>query len=648
MSPGILFTIYYKMQVPIFDLESDWQAPRLADLPSWEGAKRIAVDVETKDPDLTTLGPGVRRGGHIIGIAFAIEDHNAFYLPVRHEGGDNMIEGPDKVFEYLRNEAKRFRGDLIGANLPYDLDFLAEEGIIYTPRWFRDVQVAEPLIDDLQLKYKLDEILKRHGLPGKDEEHLKRAAQAWGLKDVKAELYKLPARHVGAYAIGDVVRPLQLLRRQETIIDDQNLWEVYNLESRLLPVLLKMRRRGVRIDFDRLAQVADWALAEETKALKEITRLTGISLTPSDTTKANALEPALIKIGVTVPRTPKNDLPSITNDILKTIDHDVARMILRAKKFNKLRTTFVASIQRHATNGRVHSTFNQLRREKPGQEDKEQGVRYGRLSSTNPNLQQQPARDKEIAPVWRAIYLPDEGAEFVSLDYSQQEPRWLTHYAELLKCTGAKRAAERYRKYPDTDNHKMMAELTGIDRDDAKQIYLALCYGMGGAKLCHKLGLPTKWVFSYKAGKQVEVAGEEGQALLYTFNTKAPFIKEFAIICQDVAKRKGYIKTVGNRRCRFPKKENGKYDWTHIAINRVIQGSSGDQIKKAMVEADEAGYYLQLQVHDELANSAWRREEIDGLGEIMLNTLSCNVPHKIDKAVGPSWGEVKKLERKAA
>lgn len=686
------------MQLPSFDPRTDWQPPRLVDLPSWAGAKRVAVDIETRDPQLKELGPGVRRGSYIVGVSFAIEDGPAFYLPIRHEGGDNM--NPDTVLAYLQDQAAVFHGDIVGANLQYDLDFLAEVGVEFQPKFFRDVQIAEPLLDELQFSYSLDAIAARHGMPGKAEEHLRVAAAGWGV-DPKAGLWQLPARHVGAYAEQDARLPLQLLRRQERMLEEQDLWRVYDLESRVLPVLLKMRRRGVRVDLDRLAGIERWSLEEEGRSLAEIARHTGIRVSVEDTNRATALEPVLLATGVTVPRTAKAGLPQVTTELLEGLgeDHAVARAILRARRFNKLRNTFAASIRRHVVGDRIHATFNQLRRSKDSGGG-DYGARYGRLSCVNPNLQQQPSRDKEIAPRWRSVYLPDEGAEWACLDYSQQEPRWLLHFAgtsagncgvaqagsakarvmkkrmgfrhvrrnqnfqwdeeskqavvqlsrryrqglgwDLTPWEAAIDAVLLYHKNPSTDTHQMMADLTGIPRKDAKQIYLALIYGMGGGKLCRKLGLPTKKIMSKRLEIEIEVAGEDGQALLDKFNMGAPFIRVMAGRCEDVSKNRGYITTISGRRCRFPRAANGRgYDWTYRAMNRLIQGSSGDQVKAAMVRADQEGIPMQLQIHDEITLSIHNKQEAGDLAQIMLNAVPCNVPHRVDIKIGPSWGEAK-------
>lgn len=653
-------------QSPLFvTADSSWRPPSLSELPSWENAKRVAVDVETRDEQLTELGPGAGRrpGSYITGISFTIEDGPGAYLPIRHEGGDNMPKAA--VLGYLRAQAKLFKGDVVGANLSYDLDFLAGDGIEFKQaRYFRDVQIADPLLDELQNSYSLDAIARRWGFEGKNEGTLRAAAVDFGLNP-KRDMWRLPARFVGAYAEDDTRLPLRILRAQERELDNQDLWNVYNLESRLLPVLVKLRRRGVRVSLERLEKVEAWALQEERDALERVRVATGLRIAVGDVWKPEVLAPALEYIGVKLRSTSTGKI-SIDKEFLGGIDHDVARALERARKVNKVRTTFAQSVRDHLVGDRIHCTFNQLRRQKDDEDDGVAGAAYGRLSCEHPNLQQQPARD-DFAKMWRSIYLPEVGKLWASNDYSQQEPRMAVHYAckarELIghqAWVSAIEARDKYRNDPNTDNHQMMADMAGIRRKDAKEIYLGLSYGMGGPKMCRKLGLPTRFVVRDPNGrfnavydiesaegksliaqgaKRFEAAGIEGQALLDKFDAKVPFIKKLAKACEKRARAVGYIVTLSGRRCRFPKDAQGNFDWTHKGLNRLIQGSSADQTKEAMVELDAAGFDMIIQVHDEVALSVEDRAEGERAAEVMRTCTPLELPSKVDVEVGESWGE---------
>ena len=630
------------IQTPLYPPPSSWLPPVLATLPSWAGAKRVALDIETRDPDLKDLGPGVRRGAYIVGISFAIEDGPAAYLPIAHEGGDNLSR--EEVLQYLRDQAAVFKGDLCGANIGYDLDFLEEAGVHFTPRFFRDVQVAEPLLDEQQLSYSLENIAIRNGIPGKDERLLRWAANAYGINP-KAEMWKLPARYIGAYAEQDARLPLVLLRRQERELEKQGLLGVYDLESRVLPILLKMRRWGVRVDLRRLDEVEEWAVREETEALARVSSLSGIRLGFEDVWNAAALSKVLAPLGLKIPLTPKTKKPSIKKDFLRAIPVDLAHALERARKIDKVRRDFVSSVRKHLVGGRIHTTFNQLKATKD--DGDAIGTITGRLSSSDPNMQQIPARDEELGPLFRSIYVPDEGMLWASADFSSQEPRCTIHYAVKAKCTGGQEMANRFRQNPRTDLHQATADLCGIKRKDAKIIFLGLCYGMGSAKLCRSLGLPTAMAFSKRQKKEIEVAGEKGQEILNKFHDMVPFIRDLSDKVQKRAALKGYIRTLSGRRCRFPvdeEKSTDKYReylYLHKGLNKLIQGASADQTKMAMVGLKAAGLCPQLQVHDEINRSVRSVEEGQEIARIMETCVALRVPTVADLKVEANWGKAK-------
>lgn len=642
-------------QMPLFtSADSGWRPPQLGDLPNWKGAPRVAIDIETCDPALKKTGPGVRRGGFICGVSFALEGDRAYYLPIRHFGGDNLPH--DQALYYLISQAKEYQGEIVGANFQYDLDFLAEAGVHFPYiRRIRDVQIADPLLYELHNSYSLQAILERWGYgEGKDESLLHATARDYGL-DPKSEMWKMPARFVGPYAEGDVDRLCELIQRQEAELRRQDLWEIYELESKLQPVLLKLRRRGVRVDETQLAQVETKAMADEVADCKRITDMTGVQMGVGDCHKKTVTSRVLRKIGVHLKETAKGQ-PRIDQEVLEQIDHPVAHLILHAKKANKIRTTFAKSVRAHMINGRIHATFNQLRRTR--ETGDESGAKYGRLSCTDPNLQQQPARDPEYAKIWRSIYVPDHGKKlWCAADYSQQEPRMLVHFAELIGLDGARDAAEQYRKNPDTDNHAMMTtmihpHMVGMDPKDpefvlarkhAKNIFLGLCYGMGSGKLARSCGLEALEK-RRGDGSTYWVAGPEGQALLDLFDIRVPFVRKMAKAAEKQARKNGYIRTLLGRRCRFPTGPSGEIDWAHKGLNRLIQGSAADQTKKAMVDLDEAGFEVQLQVHDEVCQGVDSVEEAREIARIMATCVELRVPSKVDIELGPSWGEAKEID----
>ena len=633
-------------QVPMFTPESDWRPPPLSDLPSWDGVKRIGLDTEGRDPMLKKLGPGVRRkDSYTVGISFAFEDDRSYYLPFRHKGGDNLDE--KNVIQYMKDQAKTFTGAICGANLQYDLDFLAEEGIIFRQATFKDIQIAEPLIDENKFSYSLQNIAEQYGFPGKDEKLLRVTADAFGI-DVKADLWQMPARFVGPYAEVDAELPLKILRKQERILEDQDLWPIYELECQVLPVLVKMRRRGVKIDFDQLERVEEVTMEKETEFLQIIYDKTGVRINLDEITKnklvIKACDVAQIPYGRTAPskRFPDGQ-PSVKKEFLEpNADHPVVNAILEARSYNKIRNTFVESIRKHETNGRIHCTFNQLRRQDDNS-DQVKGAGPGRLSSCSPNLQQQPARHPVMGKMWRSIYLPDEDGQWCSLDYSQQEPRLFVHFAHISGCPGTQAAIDGFVK--GYDWHDMTTEMAfGIRKIDdpvlfklmrkkAKAVFLGLVYGMGQAKMCRSCGFATEKI--HIRGAERDVAGPEGRAFLEEFTNKVPFLKDIKDRVERVAWNRRYIRTILGRHIHYPPNRNSE----RKALNNLIQGSAADQTKLAMVLLDKENYKFQLQIHDEIAITIYDENTAKEMAEIMTTCVPLVVPSKVDIEIGANWGD---------
>ena len=673
------------LQLGFFTPEANWKPPSLSDLPSWKGAKRIAIDAETRDPSIgNQMGSGSLRDGYTVGWGFAIDGGPKHYLPFRHEGGDNLPV--EAALGYLRDQIKEFDGEFVGANLAYDVDYGYNDGFEWhADAKFRDVQIADPLIYELHMNYSLKAIGDRYGIEAKDEHLLVEAARSYGL-DPKKGLWRLPGRFVGQYAEQDVASPLELLRRQEKIIDKEGLHEIWDLETRTLPVLVRMRRRGVKIDFNKLAQIEQWSQTEEQAALDFIRHQTGIRIAFGDVWKPGALAPALEAIGIRLQKT-STGAPQIDRFLLGGHDHPVCDAILRARKVNKIRTTFAESIRKYAVNGRIHGQFHQIARE--DEQGDQKGVRYGRLSATHPNMQQQPSpdRDPETAGEWRKIYVPDDGGIWGCNDYSQQEPRWTTHFAAVMNLPRAREAAKRYQNDPNTDNHDMMTRLIHgdsrveewlangtsdykVNRGYSKNIFLGLCYGEGGAKLCRDIKKPTRWMVTYgwQENKKIEyfdtqreamaykmelqrgyireTAGAEGQKIIDNFDKEVPYVGLLAKEATKRAEARGFVTTIFGRRLNFERRDDGTFDYTHKALNRIIQGSSADQTKLALCELDRAGYFIQLQVHDETDGTFGSVSEAKAAGDIMMNCVKdrCSpwVPFKVDTECGKSWGEIGK------
>ena len=263
-------------------------------------------------------------------------------------------------------------------------------------------------------------------------------------------------------------------------------------------------------------------------------------------------------------------------------------------------------------------------------------------------MQQIPARNKEFGDKIRSLFLPEEGKQWGSFDYSQQEPRLVAHYAASVNAnfSGADEFIKSYQD-EEADFHQLVADMAGISRTQAKTINLGLFYGMGKNKLSKELGINK----------------DEAEALLIKYNDRVPFVKKLANEVTNSASKYGFIRTIKGRKCRFYMWEpstfgmnkamhyeeakaiygnNIRRAFTYKALNRLIQGSAADQTKQAMIDCYKAGFQPLLQIHDELCFSINEEKDINQVKEIMENAIeNLKVPFAVDVATGKSWGEAK-------
>lgn len=616
--------------------ETEWVMPE--SYPNLSGEHLIAIDLETKDPDLKELGAGWATGsGHIIGIAVAVEGAS-WYFPIRHANGGNL--DAKMTLNWLRDVCGMPGCTYVFHNAMYDVGWLTREGITVAGR-IVDTMVAAPLLDENRFSYSLNSVGADYLKERKDERTLQEAAKSMGLNP-KSEMWKLPAHFVGRYAEQDAALTLRLWQHLSALIVDQELSSIFDLEMRVLKVCLAMRRRGVRVDLEKAEGVKRRLQQEEETILLAIRKETGVDI---NIWAANSVAKAFDALDLFYPRTEKTQAPSFTRNFLSNNAHPMAKQIVRARELNKARTTFIDSIAGHAVNGRIHAEMHQLRSD-------DGGTVTGRFSYSSPNLQQIPARNEEIGPLIRGLFLPEEGEQWGSFDYSSQEPRIVVHYANLLKLRGADQFVSAYAEDPNTDFHQLAADIVGVPRKQAKTINLGLFYGMGVNKLAEQIGL------DFTSAKE----------LFAVYHDKVPFVRELSSCVTSAADRKGVIRTLLGRRCRFDKWEprtfgsNKAYSFeearqvygettllkrafTYKSLNKLIQGSAADQTKKAMVDLFEAGITPTIQIHDELALSISSRKQAETVMQTMQECVELAVPSLVDAEFGPSWGEAtKKLE----
>jgi DNA polymerase I-like protein with 3'-5' exonuclease and polymerase domains len=616
--------------LPLFPRISEWLPP--PSFPNLSEAKEIAIDLETCDPNLESLGPGwPRKDGFIVGYAVAVDGWSG-YFPVAHGGGGNLDK---RIVELWITDILATPADKIMHNAAYDLGWLRASGFVVNGTIF-DTMLAAPLLDENRFNYSLNSLGFDYLQESKSEQGLREAASDFGVH-AKKELWKLPAMHVGAYAEQDAALTLKLWHHLKALLRKEEVESIFELETAVLPVLVEITLKGIHFDRVKCEQKMNEMRAKETEILKYLKSQAGMQV---DIWAAQSIAAAFSRLGIEYPKT-NAGAPSFTKSFLDTHDHPMAKMILEAREYNKTHGTFLEPYLKHsAKDGRIHTHFNQMRNE-------DGGTVTGRLSAANPNLQQVPARHEIIGPMVRGLFLPEEGDIWAANDFSSQEPRLLVHYASLLELPGAEKMAQAYRDNPDTDFHQMVADMARIKRKAAKTIGLGLMYGMGKAKLAQSLDLPL----------------DEASELIATFHSKVPFLKGTV---DAVMKRiehpssNGSIRTLLGRKCRFPlweptewgvnkalPREQALIEYgarikragTYKGLNRLIQGSAADQTKAGMVALHKAGFNLLLQVHDEIALSVKNIEEARAAAELMTTAVNLEVPSRVDVESGRSWGE---------
>lgn len=632
----------------LWEPKATWAPP--TNFPNLSGVKRLALDIESRDPNLTDKGPGFIRGdASVVGISIATVDRG-WYFPIGHLGGGNMDR--DAVTNYIRDALAVNDREIIGANLSYELEGLSSMGISIAGR-LTDIQLCEALIDEERdLNYTLETLCSTYLGIGKSEELLKEAADAYGVHP-KNGLWKLPAKYVGAYAEFDAFSCIGIADRQSEVIRAQNLGQIVALEMSLIPVLHAMRMQGIPVDLEKAQTLTNTLQKEEDTLALKIKRDFGSDI---NVWSGQHLARVCDRLSIDYPRTAKG-LPSFVGDWLDGQTHPFLELVTELRTINKLRKDYVDGwIFKNNIKGRIHPQWKQLMSD-------EGGTRTGRMAASNPNPQQIPSSKKKdgspnpVGAAIRALFIPPKDKKWCKLDYSQQEPRILAHFAALCNLSGAEAAAFAYRSNPKMDFYKFMEDIAGIARREAKTMYLGLCYGMGKDKLASKLG-KTK---------------ADCERLMAQFNEHVPFVKELADKCSNLAQTRGYIRTLCGRRRHFnywepanayklreaakrekryidlrPRlRKEAELEWpkewliragTHKALNALNQGSAADMMKAGLVKGFvEDGRIPFITVHDEIGGAVDDQEDADKWKKTMETCVKMTVPIYADLYMGNSW-----------
>ena len=660
--------------------------PELSDVMIKDG-DTVAVDLETYDPELKTHGSGaIRNKGRVVGIAIAYKEQK-FYFPIAHKG-DNL--GKSLVWRVLNR--KIFQNEKVTKvfhNAMYDVCWIRAATGMMVKGPILDTMIAASVIDENRMRYSLDSLAKDYLNDSKYKYDLEaRALEDHGISDPMSNMHKLPYSLVKDYAEQDVTLTLRLWYVFEKIIktpieteskNKKTLESIFNLETSLFPCLVDMRFTGVRINEKRAKTLGKDLEKRRDRIIRGIKKRIGVAV---EIWAANSVQKLLDQQGIKdYKKTPKSGRASLSKDYLESHSNIYLRLIARARQYDKLINVFVDGILKFVHKGRIHAEINQIRSDRGG-------TVTGRFSMKNPNLQQIPAKGK-YGNIIRSLFLPEEGQDWGSFDYSQQEPRLVVHYALKNGMRGAENLAEQYKKDPKTDFHAFVSKMAKLTRKQAKTINLGLFYGMGKNKLARSL----------------ELDNEESKALFDQYHKEVPFVRELSNGLQRFAERNKNIFTLEDRFCRFNKWEPIDKEWdkekgifvyseyeeidgrkqivknpvpimdlkqakdhylanrsrslaendpnceyfekhyrpafTYKALNRLIQGSAADMTKKAMVELHKKGIVPHIQIHDELCLSVDNEEKATIIKETMKKAVILLIPNKVNYKKGKNWGTIK-------
>lgn len=644
-----------RLRTPPPTPETNWRPP--VEFPNLSSAVVIGVDVETKELDFDN-GPGWSRNkGHVVGYSLAARDRlgntGRWYFPIRHEIEPEFNIDPVNALAFAKHVLEQ-PTPKVGANLMYDVGWLAAEGINVGGE-LNDVQSAEALLfEDGEVN--LDHLGQKYLKEGKASNQLYEwCALAYGGKPnglQRSNIWRASPRLVGPYAEQDADMPIRILELQWPLMAREQLLDVYRMECDLIRLLIKMRIQGIRIDIEAAEALYGELRVDIERLYKELSTIAGKTI--SSASSADQIAPIFDSVGIRYPMT-EGGRPSFRKPWLEAQTHPIAGLIKDIREHEKIRSTFIRSyILESHVDGVVHGQFHLLR----GDDD---GTRSGRLSSSTPNLQNIPIRSA-LGKRIRRLFTHFMGHFcYEKIDYSQIEYRFLSHFAV---GPGSDELRAAYARDPKTDYHKKVQldvkTITGryIERRPVKNLNFGLLYGQGKELLCAVNNFTRA----------------QGDEVFKAYHAGAPYVKATMDAAAQEAAMLGYITTILGRRSRFnlwePITEYGEqrqravpYEYAikiyghrikraglHKAINRRLQGSAADQMKRAMWELDRMGIFgvtgvPLLTVHDELGfsvidNSPAQNEAYAEIYRVMENCIQLRVPVLVDAKRAATWGEI--------
>lgn len=601
----------------------------------------FAVDTETD---------GLGYTNRPVGIAISTPDDRDWYMRWGHEEGGNNCS-LDEVRRWAAVELTRQHQIKWMHHAAFDMRMLAYENIgglqdnHHALGPVLDTLVMANLLNELEASFSLDALGTKYTGQGKtnDDALWEYCSDHFGGKATRRQqgknIWRAHGDVVEPYAKGDTRATLVLALKLHEMVKEQDLTDVLDLETALVPIVLRMHLVGVRLD---LVACDDFTHRMEFECAKVLDWWDGISGGAS-ITSVPQLARLFDKWGLRYDTTEKGN-PSITKELLADLKNElegderqvIPDRILHYRHCDKFRGTYLDAYTRLADEDAVlHAQFHQVK-------GSYGGTVSGRFSSSDPNLQNVPARDKVLAPLVRGLFVPYyDSMDWVKADYSQIEYRFLAHYAATLGMT---KLAQAYEDDPNIDFHQQCSDLSGIERTPAKTLNFATVYGAGSGKVA----------------SQLRCSDTAAREFLEQYEAKLPDVKRTYRRVMKIANTRGWIKTWGGRRQRFKKSKGRGFMRTHKALNSLLQGSAADLMKRAMVKVDKVidwkTMLMHLTVHDELDFSKAKGDAGDAMlrdvREVMQDFDLTDggrleiprVPIKVDIEVGKDWGHVEEWQ----
>ncbi len=583
-------------------------------------ARPLAVDTETDSL--------VARASRLVGVSLAWNGGGGAYLPVGHKTGE-----PQAAWDDARPVLARVLEDpgvpKAGQNLKYDRAALRAAGVVVQGIVFDTLIAAQLLDPGRTTSHRLDDLATRYlGVGMIPYSEVSRSG------GVEQTLDQVGIAAVARYAVEDAVVALRLVAPLEAKLREEGLWRLFEeIEMPLVAILEEMEHEGVRIDVERLAAMGREIDAEMARLEGEIFELAGHPFNVGSPPQLRTVLFDELKLQPTGRKTTKTKAHSTSQEDLEALaeDHPLPAKVLDYRELAKLKGTYVDALPKlvDPRDGRVHTQFHQL------------GAATGRLSSSDPNLQNIPIRTP-IGKRIREAFVPDQGSIFVSADYSQMELRILAH------LSGDPELSEAFRR--DLDIHRYTAALvTGVPleevtaemRSRAKAVNFGIIYGMSEFRLAREQGLTR----------------EDARAFIEAYFKRYPKVKGYLDSVMAEVQRTGQVRTLFGRIRRFPELRDATGQGMRLpraqrdgllrqAVNAPIQGTAADIVKKAMSDvtarlaAEGLSARLLLQVHDELLLECPEREAaatLVAVRESMEGAVRLSVPLRVEARTGATW-----------